>query len=66
MIPSEFAAKWREVATTERAAAQSHFLDLCRLLDEPSPTDVDPTGTWSASRRAPDGSVGAMASRRRS
>jgi hypothetical protein len=48
MIPSEFAAKWREVATTERAAAQSHFLDLCRLLDEPSPTDVDPTGTWYA------------------
>jgi type IV secretion system protein VirD4 len=28
----------------ERAAAQTHFLDLCHLLDEPTPAEVDPTG----------------------
>jgi hypothetical protein len=24
--------------------AQSHFIDLCRLLDQPGPTEADPTG----------------------
>ncbi len=25
-----------------------HFIDLCRLLGEPTPTEADPTGTWYA------------------
>ena len=48
MTPDEFISKWKAVAVGERAAAQSHFIDLCRLLDEPAPTDVDPTGEWYA------------------
>ncbi len=48
MTPSEFAAKWRGVTTGERASAQSHFSDLCRMLGEPTPTDADPTGSWYA------------------
>jgi hypothetical protein len=48
MTPSEFAAKWRGVETGERASAQSHFLDLCRVLGQPGPTDADPTGEWYA------------------
>jgi hypothetical protein len=48
MTPSEFAAKWRGVTTGERASSQSHFGDLCRMLGEPTPTDVDPTGAWYA------------------
>ncbi len=48
MTPSEFAAKWRGVTTGERASAQSHFGDLCRMLDQPTPTDADPTGSWYA------------------
>jgi hypothetical protein len=48
MNPSEFAAKWRGVTTGERASAQSHFIDLCRMLGEPTPTDADPTGSWYA------------------
>src|SRR5450759_4461588 len=48
MTPSEFAAKWRGVTTGERASAQSHFGDLCRMLGEPTPTDADPTGSWYA------------------
>ena len=48
MTPSEFAAKWRGVTTGERASAQSHFGDLCRMLGEPTPSDADPTGAWYA------------------
>jgi hypothetical protein len=48
MTPGEFAAKWRGVETSERASAQSHFLDLCALLGEPGPTQADPTGAWYA------------------
>ena len=28
----------------ERSAAQEHFIDLCRLLGEPTPAEADPTG----------------------
>ena len=48
MTPGEFAAKWRGITTSERAAAQSHFIDLCRVLGELAPTDADPEGTWYA------------------
>jgi type II restriction/modification system DNA methylase subunit YeeA len=40
----EFVAKWQGVELKERSASHSHFIDLCGLLDEPTPTDVDPTG----------------------
>ena len=46
MTPHEFIAKWKDVALTERAACQTHFLDLCRLLGQPDPVAADPTGTW--------------------
>lgn len=48
MTPQFFIQKWRRAALTERAAAQSHFNDLCALLGEPTPTDADPTGDWFA------------------
>ena len=40
----EFIAKWRASELKERAASQEHFIDLCRLLDEPTPAEADPTG----------------------
>ena len=43
MQAGAFIAKWRANARNERAAAQEHFLDLCALLDEPTPNS-DPTG----------------------
>ncbi len=46
--PNEFIRKWRGAELTERAAAQSHFIDLCRLLGEPTPSDADPRGEWYA------------------
>jgi hypothetical protein len=49
--PSQFTAndfirKWHAVELKERSAAQEHFLDLCRLLDEPSPAAADPKGEF--------------------
>ncbi len=44
LTPAAFAAKWRGVTTTEKASAQSHFIDLCRMLGEPTPHEADPTG----------------------
>ena len=46
LTAAEFIAKWSAVALSERAAAQEHFIDLCRLLGEPTPAEADPTGEW--------------------
>jgi len=46
--PAEFVAKWQGSTRTERAAAQEHFIDLCRMLGQPTPNDADPTGEWYA------------------
>ena len=44
MTPQQFIAKWLNSPIKERAAAQEHYLDLCRLLGEQTPAEVDPTG----------------------
>ena len=44
MTPGEFIAKWRASGLKERSAAQEHFIDLCRLLGEPTPAEADSTG----------------------
>ena len=51
MTPDQFIRKWKASTLTERAAAQSHFIDLCALLEEASPTDADPTGAYYAFER---------------
>ena len=44
MTPHEFIAKWHASELKERSASQEHFIDLCRLLGEPTPAEADPTG----------------------
>lgn len=44
MKPEEFIVKWRASTLTERSAAQQHFIDLCALLDIPTPAQADPHG----------------------
>jgi hypothetical protein len=44
MNPAEFVVKWARVELAERAASQEHFLDLCRLLSQPTPAEHDATG----------------------
>lgn len=46
MTPYEFLKKWRNVELKERSASQSHFNDLCALLDVLDPISADPTGLW--------------------
>ncbi len=41
-----FVAKWQRSTLTERSAAQQHFLDLCAVLDEPTPAMADPDGSF--------------------
>jgi len=44
MTPAEFITKWRASELKERSASQEHFIDLCRLLGEPTPAEADPKG----------------------
>src|SRR5271166_5473423 len=40
----EFVTRWKPITLTERAAAQSHFIDLCEVLELPHPVAADQTG----------------------
>lgn len=51
VTPDQFVTKWKSADLKERAAAHSHFIDLCNLLEEPTPTDADPKGDWYAFER---------------
>ena len=49
---ARFIAKWSRAALPERAASQEHFLDLCRLLNQPTPGELNATTGSSRRRRA--------------
>lgn len=51
VTPDAFIAKWRASELKERSAAQEHFIDLCRLLGEPTPAEADPRGEWYSFER---------------
>lgn len=44
MTPEAFKDKWRNTPLTERQSYQSHFNDLCRLLEVPAPYEIDAEG----------------------
>jgi hypothetical protein len=44
MLAIDFIARWRSADLSERAAAQSHFRDLCEVLKEDPPHVADPKG----------------------
>ena len=44
VTPAAFIAKWRASELKERSGSQEHFIDLCRLLGEPTPAEADPSG----------------------
>ncbi len=46
LSPQEFVDKWRKAGLKESAAAQEHFIDLCRMLGHPTPAEADPDGQW--------------------
>ena len=46
LTPQDFADRWGRSNLTERAAAQPHFMDLCRMLGQPTPPEADPDGDF--------------------
>jgi type II restriction/modification system DNA methylase subunit YeeA len=40
----EFIRRWQKSQLTERSASQSHFIDLCQVLNQPTPAESDSTG----------------------
>ena len=40
-----FAVAWKGVETSEKASSQSHFINLRRILGEPTLHVADPIGT---------------------
>ena len=44
MTVAEFKQKWSRYQGKESAAYQEHFIDLCRLLGQPTPVEADPSG----------------------
>ncbi len=44
MTPADFIKKWGDSRLRERQGAQEHFIDLCRMLGEPTPAEDDPLG----------------------
>lgn len=45
MTASEFIKKWQGVQLKEKSAYQEHFLDLCKLVEHPSPVETDKEGS---------------------
>ncbi len=46
LTPQAFAAKWSRMELSERQSYQEHFRDLCAMLGQPTPTEVDPKGEF--------------------
>lgn len=46
MNPHDFVARWAQSTLREQQGAQSHFNELCQLVNHPTPTQRDPEGTF--------------------
>ncbi len=46
MNPIAFQKKWLANTQKERTASQSHFNDLCELVNHPKPLELHPTGEF--------------------
>lgn len=46
MTPQAFAERWSKSTLSERSSYQQHFLDLCAMLGQPTPAEVDPAGEF--------------------
>ncbi|WP_422931409.1 class I SAM-dependent DNA methyltransferase [Singulisphaera sp. PoT] len=44
MNVSQFVSKWRRSTLKERSGSQEHFIDLCRVFDHPTPSEMDGVG----------------------
>ncbi len=44
MTPHQFVEKWRDAQLKEKSSYQEHFIDLCHLIEHPTPVEADKTG----------------------
>jgi hypothetical protein len=58
LLPQEFVAKWRSSKLRENAAFVEHFIDLCHLVNHPTPADGDEFGAGCETGRCCAPSVG--------
>ncbi len=58
----EFVARWQGIGLSERSAAQTHFIELCQVLGQPTPAATDPTACSIRSSTAWSRSVAASSS----
>ena len=58
MTPEQFIAKWKSATLKESSAAQTHFNDLCAMLEVDAPAEVDPDGAWYCFERGAKKSTG--------
>ncbi|MDM8521680.1 N-6 DNA methylase [Anaerolineales bacterium HSG6] len=59
ITPKEFVEKWSVIQQKEIAVAQSHFFDICALVNHPRPLDFDPDGKIFAFEATTQKSTGA-------
>ena len=52
MTPQEFIAKWWGNRGQESAGAQEWFLDLCRVVEHPTPAEMDRSQQWYTFERS--------------
>ena len=52
MSPQDFIAKWRRNRGQESAGAQEWFIDLCRVVEHPTPAELDPRQEWYTFERS--------------
>ena len=55
MQPQEFAAKWKETGFGEKQASQEMFLDICALVDHPSPVSYGNPEAFTFEKSVPGG-----------
>ena len=58
MTPQDFIAKWRRSRGQESAGAQEWFIDLCRVVEHPTPAEMDPRQEWYTFERSVRESTG--------
>ena len=61
MNPYEFSQKWGRSQLRERAGSQEHFIDVCRMVGEPTPAEADPDAdffTFEKSLKKETGATG--------
>ena len=51
LTPQAFATKWAKSKLSESSASHQHFIDLCRMLGQPAPADVDSEGRFYTSEK---------------